>query len=86
MGESSKAAGLIPGGMLSLGERPRAASEAKGIAVRNRADLTIPCALKPHLAALLSAMLMLGSKEEEDDEHEERAKALRSSSSIAERG
>lgn len=85
MGESSKAAGLIPGGMVSLGERARAASEAKGIAVRNNADL-IPCALKPHLAALLSAMLLLGSKEEEEDEHEEGAKALRSSSSIAEQG
>lgn len=76
MGESSKAVGLIPAGIVSL-----AAGEAKGLAFRSSAVLR-QWALNPHLAARLSAMLLLGfnSKEEEPP-----AMALTSSTSIAER-
>ncbi len=57
IGESSNAAGLIPGGIVILGER--AAGEGKELAVLNSAVLLRLCALNPNLAALLSAMLLL---------------------------
>ena len=59
IGESSNAAGLIPGGIVSLGERAAGEEEANGVAVRKSAVLLRLCALNPHFAALLSAMLLL---------------------------
>lgn len=59
IGESSRAVGLIPGGIVIQGERtPTSAGEAKGLVVRNLAVL-IFSALNPNLAALLWAMLPL---------------------------
>lgn len=56
MGESSKAVGLMPEGMVIKGER---SGDVKGLVVRKRAVL-IPSAfiLNPHFAALLSAILI----------------------------
>ena len=63
MGESSSAVGLIPGGIVRQGER--AAGEASGLVARKRAVLILAAfELKPHLAALLSAILRLGSDAE----------------------
>lgn len=59
MGESSKAVGLIPGGIVRRqGDLSAGAGEGEGLLVLKRAALILS-ALNPHLAALLSAMLML---------------------------
>lgn len=58
MGESSKAVGLIPGGIVRQGDLAGAAGEGKGLVVLKRAVLILS-ALNPHLAALLSAILMV---------------------------
>lgn len=59
MGESSKAVGLIPGGIVRRqGDLSAGAGEGEGLVVLKRAVLILS-ALNPHLAALLSAMLML---------------------------
>lgn len=56
MGESSKADGLIPEGMITKGER---SGDVKGVVVRKRAVLILSAfILKPHFAALLSAILI----------------------------
>lgn len=59
MGESSKAVGLIPGGIVRRqGELSAGSGEGEGLVVLKRAVLILS-ALNPNLAALLSAMLML---------------------------
>lgn len=61
MGESSKAVGLIPGGIVRRQGELSAGSgegEGEGLVVLKRAVLILS-ALNPNLAALLSAMLML---------------------------
>jgi len=56
MGESSKAVGLMPEGMVIKGER---SGDVKGLVVRKRAVLILSAfILNPHFAALLSAILI----------------------------